>query len=84
MRFETYPSRYLCSVLDDMRKAHKNHNYSYLTSLIEEVQLLGDRMEAALEDIKSLEEIRLERKKLKKELKNLEDSVEEAKPSPKL
>lgn len=84
MRFEIYPSRYLCSVLDEMRQVHKNRNYSYLESLIDEVQLLGNRMEAALEDVKSLEELHSERKRLKNELKNLEDSVEVAKPNPKL
>jgi len=31
-------SRYLCSILDDLRAAHKTNNYSYLPGIIEEIQ----------------------------------------------
>ena len=73
MRFHSFPSRYICTVFDEMRTAHKNHNYSYLTSLIDEANLLASRMEAALEDIRDLEDLRQKRKELKKELQEYQD-----------
>ena len=73
MRFHSFPSRYICTVFDEMRTAHKNRNYSYLESLVDEAQLLASRMEAALEEVRSLEELHAECKKLKIELKELED-----------
>lgn len=48
------PNRYLCDVLDEMRKSYETRNFSYLLGLIEEAQVLGNRMEAALEDKKDL------------------------------
>lgn len=48
------PNRYLCDVLDEMRKCNETRNYSYLLGLIEEAQMLGNRMEAALEDRRDL------------------------------
>jgi len=42
------PTRYLCDVLEEMRKLHKTRNYSPLLGLVEEVQTLANRMEAAL------------------------------------
>lgn len=40
--------RYLCDVLDEMRKCYKTRNFSHLCGLIEESQTLANRMEAAL------------------------------------
>ncbi len=73
VRFYSSPSRYICTVFDEMRTAHKNRNYSYLESLIDEANLLASRMEAALEEVQSLEELHAECKKLRKELKELEE-----------
>jgi hypothetical protein len=42
------PHRYICTVLEEMRKCYKTRNFSYLLGLIEEVQGMGERMEAAL------------------------------------
>lgn len=42
------PTRYLCDVLDEMRKCYKTRNFSHLCGLIEEAQTLANRMEAAL------------------------------------
>ena len=42
--------RYLCNVLEDMRAAVKTLNFSYLPSLIEEVQFQGNRLEAGLDN----------------------------------
>lgn len=48
------PNRFLCDVLDEMRKCHETRNFSYMLGLIEEAQVLGNRMEAALDDKKDL------------------------------
>ena len=42
------PHRYLCTVLEEMRTCYKTRNFSYLMGLIEEAQVLGERMESAL------------------------------------
>jgi prefoldin subunit 5 len=67
-------SRTLCSVLEEMRKAHETRNFSYLLSLIEEAQSMGNRMEAALSDIKDLEMLRKEIKQAKKDLEKLKET----------
>lgn len=41
-------NRYLCDVLDEMRKCYKTRNFSHLLGLIEEAQTLANRMEAGL------------------------------------
>ena len=43
------PRRYICAVLDDMRKSDKAKNYGNMEALIEEAQMYGDRMESGLE-----------------------------------
>lgn len=65
-------NRYLCSVLDDMRKCDEVKNFAPLRSLIEEAQILGNRMESALADVKDIKSLMEERSKLKKEVKALE------------
>lgn len=65
------PNRLLCSVFDDMRKANETNNYSYLLGLIEEAQMLANRMEAALWDQKDFGRLREEVSKLRKEVKQL-------------
>lgn len=72
-----YPNRTLCAVLEAMRKAHETHNYSYLPSLIEEAQVYADRMEAALYDKKDFYSLQEEISKLKKQKKELENSIKE-------
>jgi hypothetical protein len=42
------PNRYLCDVLEEMRKCHKTRNFAPLLGLIEEAQTLANRMEAGL------------------------------------
>lgn len=66
------PNRLLCSVLEEMRKLHETRNYSVLLSLIEEAQVLGNRMEAALQDHSDLESARDHMKAIKEEIKELE------------
>lgn len=67
-----FPNRTLCDVLEDMRKANKTHNYSYLLGLIEEAQVFGNRMEAALGDNRDIKQLNEERSKLRKEVKALQ------------
>lgn len=71
-----YPSRTLCAVLDEARQCCKTANYSYLPGLLEEIQVLGNRMEAALEDAGTLENMRNQRKELEKEIKKLRKEKE--------
>lgn len=49
------PNRYICDVLEEMRKVNETRNYSYLLGLIEEIQTMANKMEAALRDKKDLE-----------------------------
>jgi len=53
----------MCEVLEEMRVCNKTRNYSYLLGLIEEVQTMGNRMEAKLEEGKDYS---YRRKQLKK------------------
>jgi hypothetical protein len=68
-------SRTLCEVLSEMRTCHKTHNYAPLESLIEEVQIMGNRMEAGLDTKRGLREMDEEWSKLRKELTKLEKQV---------
>ena len=70
-------NRYVCTVLEEMRKCLTTHNFSVLPSLIEEAQILVNRMEAKLHDIKDLDTLHDKIKEKKKELKDLEDEVKE-------
>lgn len=69
-------NRTICDVIAEVLKCHKTRNYSMLPSLMQEMQLMADRMEAALSDLKDLESLRQEIKKAKNELKKLEDKKE--------
>ena len=72
-------NRYLCDVLNEMRKCVKTLNFSYLLGLIEEAQTLGSRMESRLFEIKDYERLHKEIRDLKKKKKKLEREVEELK-----
>ena len=69
-------NRMLCDVLEEMRGCTKTMNFSYLLGLIEEVQTLGNRMEAKLYDIKDYDRLYKDIKELKKKKKELEEKVE--------
>lgn len=70
MRF-FYPNRTLCDVLDEMRKCDSIKNYAPMAALIEEVQIIGNRMEAALANNKDYESMLEDLHDLKKEIKEL-------------
>lgn len=74
-------NRYLCDVLEDMRKCQETLNFAPLKSLIEEAQILGSRMEAALGDNRDILKLNEERHKLKQEYKKLLKEVEELRKS---
>lgn len=65
-------NRYICTVLDEMRKACETRNFSYLPGLIEEVQSLASRMESALYDQKDYAALSEKLSKLNKEVEVLE------------
>lgn len=67
------PNRTLCDVLNEMRKAEETKNFSYLKGLIEEAQMMGNRMEAKLWDQKDFEHRKEEYTTLKEEVKKLKD-----------
>lgn len=71
-----YLNRTLCDVLQDMRKCDAVKNYSNLLSLIEEAQVMGNRMEAGLNDKQDYLDYKREVKKLRKELKKLKAKKE--------
>ena len=83
---EVMVNRYICSVLEEMRAADKVKNYSYMAGMIEEAQVLANRMEAALYDKDDLnrahdeaKKVRDEVKKLREEKKKLEAEIKDAK-----
>ena len=69
-------NRYVCEVLDDMRTCTKTLNFALIPSLIEEVQLMVNRMEMALHDMKDLQLLKDNIVKKKEELEKLEKKIE--------
>jgi len=69
--FYTYPNRTICDVLEEMRKLNKTRNYSALAGLIEEIQSMANKMEAALGDKKDVKLWTKKRASLKEEIKKL-------------
>lgn len=69
------PNRLVCRVLDEMRECSKTRNFSYLDGLIEEVQVLVNRMESKLMDQKDLDELNEEIRESKVELKRLKQKI---------
>jgi len=81
MRYN-WPVRTICQVLEEMRaslntldKYSFRQNKSILLSLVEEIQTLGNRMEAGLEYGRDLDKLHKERKKLQKEVESLEEKL---------
>lgn len=64
------PSRFLCDVLDDMRKMYETRNFSGLMGAIEDAQRMASRMEAALGDRRTIEDYDTEASTLNRQLKN--------------
>lgn len=54
-KFEYYGNnRHLCDVLEDLRKCYETRNFAPVLGLIEEAQIMGNRMESGLRDVKDL------------------------------
>ena len=67
-------NRFVCTVLEEMRQCTKTLNFSIMPSLIEEAQVLVNRMESKLLDVKDLESLHQKIKEKKETLKSLEDN----------
>lgn len=63
--------RTMCEVLEEMRMLYKTRNFSGLLGLIEETQTMGNRMEAALYQVESLDQQHDEIKENKRVIKGL-------------
>ena len=72
-------NRYVCDVLEEMRKCNENRNYSILLSLIDEMQTMVNRMEAGLGDKADLKRLSEDRSKLKQEVNQLEQRIQKLK-----
>ena len=72
-------NRYMLDVLTEMRTFTETSNYAYLPSLIEEVQVMANRMEASLYDKNDYTSIKKMIAEKKVELKKLEKKIEKKK-----
>ena len=72
-------NRYMCDVLTEMRTCTETSNYAYLPSLIEEVQVMANRMEASLYDKNDYTSIKKMIAEKNVELKKLEKKIEKKK-----
>lgn len=73
--FWGFPSRTVCQCLTEMRDLYKTCNFGALPGLIEEVQMLANRMEAQLDTQYSYAELRDKIRKGKEELKQIKNEV---------
>lgn len=64
-------NRHVCDVLSDMRKCLESLNFSPMKGLIEEAQVMANRMEAALQDQKSLIDINEKYAEMRRDYKAL-------------
>jgi len=69
------PNRTICEVLQEMRSCYNTRNFAGLLGLVEEAQSMANKMEAGLQDKHNVEELREEKKDLKKDLKLLEAQI---------
>jgi len=70
-----YPNRTMCEALEEMRQCYKSRNFAYLLGLIEEIQSMGNQMEAAIQDISDIESLKEERDRLHKEKNKLTQEI---------
>lgn len=69
---EIYPNRTACDILSEMRTCSEYKNYAPMDSLIEEMQLVANRMEAGLGDKRDMADMLDKKSKLKQQIKELE------------
>lgn len=65
------PNRFYCTVIDEMRACYKTRNFSPIMGLLEELQSIGNRMEAKCGDISEYNSYLDKVKELKREIKEL-------------
>ena len=70
-----YLSRTLCNVLEEIRECDKTKNFSYLLGLVEEAQVMANRMEAKLEQIDDYDQLKESYKDLQERKKHLKDEI---------
>ena len=70
-------NRYLCSVLEDMRRCCETLNFSPMKGLVEEAQIFGNRMESALADRKDLRKMNEQHSALRKKIMTLRKEVKD-------
>lgn len=73
MKYKNYYhlNRTICDVLEEMRKCNETRNYAPLLGLIEEAQMMANRMEAALADAKDIAKMNEEWHDLRDKVKKL-------------
>ena len=76
-------NRYMCQVLDELRDITKvsgltKREQNLILSLVEEIQVMGNRMEAKLNDVKDLHDIHVVLSNKRKELKELQKEIKES------
>ena len=71
----SWPARTICACLEDMRSAFKTYNFSNIASLIEEVQMLANRMEAHIETEHSYNDRRDKLREVQEEIKETEEEL---------
>lgn len=79
MSYFYHSDRYVCTVLEEMRKMDQTKNYAGLLGAIEEAQAMVNRMESGLEQAKGIKEIEKKYREKKKELKKLEQELDSLK-----
>jgi hypothetical protein len=75
--YSLYPNRTICDVLREMREMYKTCNFSMMPSLIEELQVMANRIEAKLDTQNDYFALRDKIKETHKELEKLEKELEE-------
>jgi len=68
-----YLNRTLCDVLDEMRTCFKTYNFSPMLALIEEAQMMGNKMEAGLGDKHDIKKMESRKEELINELRELRE-----------
>jgi|SaaInlV_150m_DNA_2_1039686.scaffolds.fasta_scaffold11222_2 peptidoglycan hydrolase CwlO-like protein len=68
---EFMANRYFCTVIDEMRSCYKTRNFSIVMGLLEELQSIGNRMEAKCGDINDANRYLDDVRNLKREIKSL-------------
>lgn len=80
----SWPARTICATLEDMRSAVKTLNFYMIPGLIEEVQILANRMEANLDTEQSYEDRRKKLREVNDEIKEKKQELETLKRELKL